>query len=237
MGLLSAAVGVLLFAVPGYVVLVAKSHRVSSGIGAGEKALESVAWSTVVFAVSTALPDRLFSLESFGELMALHAADPSTLFFSWPFILQYGCVLAVAVLVGTAWALVTSRGPLVRLTKRSSFGRVWDEFWTYKRQDVLRNGLWVEMKDGTVWAGRLRAASDAPNERELWLSGVQVVQKTQQGYVPLDTIVSDMLIAANDVTRIFALRPTERSPTARPRVLGRLRGFISQAVSRITGRV
>lgn len=210
MGLLSVAVGILVFVVPGYVALAAKSYWVSSGTGAGEKALESVAWSTVVFIISAALPSKAFDLSSFGEMVTLNTPNPSMLLFSWRFLVQYGCVLAVAFVVGTLWALVTSRGPLVSLTKRSAFARVWDEFWTLNRKAAVQHGLWVEMKDGTIWAGRLRAASDSPTERELWLKNVQIVQKAKQGYLVSDWLLPDLLINSADVSRISVLAQDSR---------------------------
>jgi hypothetical protein len=173
-------------------------------IEATERIVTSMGWSIFVYLCLIIIPDFIFSLEFFAEKVAGNIASPEKLLFTPFFLRSYFFILIFAFLLGIAISKFAPSRALRIMTGRNRYARVWDDFFRQKGVQAADNGLWIEMKDKTVWVGKLVSASDSPGEHELWLTDVRKFENDELK----EMVFTDMLVHYDEVERIFVLDDT-----------------------------
>lgn len=192
----------VLFVVPGYVAVMIKHYWLSTLGRPGERVLESIAWSITLYLFANWLPDRVFNLGEFQSLVSANMNSPEKALFSADFLLAYGFLLALGIGLAILYFKIFSLVLWPALFGRSPHARVWDEFWSLNKKKGATQGVWIETKDNSTWAGYLKRASDSPGEREIWLTDVKKYKNEQL----FDTPTTDLLLNATDIHRIFILQ-------------------------------
>jgi hypothetical protein len=202
--ILQTAIWTLLFVVPGYIAAEAKHYwMMTTPRRPTDKTIESLWWSFIVYFLISWLPSTVFDLNAFSDLISSFKSPEKVLFNSW-FLQSYIFILSLAAVVGFSYGHFFPTNFMSVCFGRTPHARVWDEFFKMRSYAAANHGVWIELKDGTQWIGKLNSASDTPGSSELWLRDVR-------RYFPEDQFISDtpyvdMLVNADNIARIFIVK-------------------------------
>lgn len=199
--LLQPVVWLILFVVPGYVAASIKHYWLGTTTRVSDKTAESIVWSLAVYLIAGWLPPCLFDLGKLREAIVPNIGHMEMLVFQDWFLRSYMFLIALAATLAYAYVRFSKLQFFVHLFRRTPFGRVWDEFWSENTTAAAGRGVWVQMKDGTEWAGYLRASSDSPGDRSIWLKRAWFYEGDHLNTTP----TTDLLIDCADVYRLFIL--------------------------------
>ena len=197
-----AALWTVFFIIPGYIAASQKHFwMLTTPRQPIERTIESIIWSFPVYITLAIIPSSIFDLDYFFALILEKVSTPEKIIFTITFIKNFSFVIFIATSVGFLYGLVIPKISLSRLFNRSHYARVWDEFFFSKQKAMADDGIWIEMRDGTQWAGKLRSASDTPGSSELWITDLR---KYHEGNL-CETHYSDLLVRSEEILRLFVL--------------------------------
>lgn len=201
--LINTAFWTTLFVVPGYITSRIKHFwLLTDARNNNDIVLESVIWSFVIYCGLSFMPKIIFDLEAFSNFLLKESQTLGHIFYSHFFLRNYLLIILFSVLIGFLYGRFFPSGLGAKFLGRTPYSSVWQEFFLYKADSAHKNGLLVEMKDGSRYIGSLKSAADNPNFAEIWLGDVR---KYENGMVYL-TPFSDMLVDCNEVSGIFLIR-------------------------------
>ncbi|WP_374713386.1 DUF6338 family protein [Symbiobacterium terraclitae] len=232
-----------LFVVPGFVFASVKGYWLSTLARVTDRTLEGILYSFVVYASVSLLPDWLFSLPRFVSALNEYADKQFQALLDGYILRSYTFVLLFAWLGAIVYAQV-ARLPVWHSLGRSPEARVWDGFFTDLKDQCFAHGVWLMMKDGSHYLGRLRRASDTPGEREVWISNVMAYVPAAENSLDgqlVDVPFTDALISASEIARIFLIDPRQlpirsTSPAVTTQGAGEVSTSVLQQEDRVQAR-
>lgn len=201
--ILQTAIWTVIFIVPGYTASRMKHYWLwTIPKQPTDKTIESITWSFITYFLLLLFPSKLFDLSVFARLLSENMNYPEKMLFNGMFLRSYIFILIFATVIGFLYGYLFPNGLASKIFNRTTYARVWDEFFYRNRRAAANNGLWFEMNDETQWAGKVKTVSDSPGPSEIWLTDIR---KYCEGNL-CETVFTDMLINNTNIKRIFILK-------------------------------
>lgn len=210
--LIQTAIWVIIFIVPGYLASSTMHYWMSTTLRQpADKTVESIIGSFVTYFVVWNLPEHVFNLSYFSELITQYLTSPEKLLFQEVFLKSYMFIMILACILGFLYVKLFPLKMVATYFHRTPYARVWDEFFNLNNDKIIKNGLLVSLKDGTHWIGCLKTASDTPNYTEIWLADIH---EYKEGTGVEKTNFSDLLINSDQIQKVFILNDGFAMPVA-----------------------
>jgi len=194
-------VAIVVLILPGYLALAVKDFMLSTKkTDRFDKILYSLPFSCAIYLAATLCTVNVSYVVETAEKGILQC------FSDREWLTAYFLLLGLAIILGLAWGLLRrtrlAAAMLYRLTRKSHFCRVWDEFHAYNNRRWVRVVLKGSQEE---FIGLMNIISDSPGERDIVLHRVH---SCYQGAIGEELNVEQLYVAGDSILLIQSL-PTE----------------------------